>query len=322
MKTKVKHYTSLILFLIVLPFIFSCNRAESDWKEADKKNSLEVYQDFINKYPENEHIKEALQKIEDLEWEKAVKENKIEFFSDFTKKYPQNRHQEEIQHILEQLEYELASCSDNRDSLISFLNQYPASARSSEIVEKIRGKASKNKVTYSYKSFWLYQVQDQQTGAWVCPTERVYYGEGFSDKTINATVNGKTYKCECLYQDIATFEKKVKIPVFAYQGCPFSLNGALSIQRDVRFDMPQTIVIDSTSDNILWVSKNSALPFLYNNGNLLSGYNSSLNISWLFLNRGELFFAGSDAYYISRDSATIEFTSTGIKLNGIMKFPK
>jgi len=358
MKYKLNIAKKLMPGIIFIAIVFSCNTVERDWEKTNEKNSIEAFTEFISKHPESDYLGEAKLKIELLEWEKISKENSIESYSQFIIKFPESVHLIEANAKIEQFEYELIMNSKNKDSLLLFVEKYHSSQRLLEITERLNNilfieikhdnnsqqlfRFLKNNPTflpqisraewtklsstagvkYSYKTFWLYQVQDQETGNWVYPTERVYYGEGFSDKTINANVLGDKYKCQLLYQDIARYKGKTRIPVFAYQGCPFSIKESLSVEKDMKFEMPITIVIDSATNNILWVSKESAYPFFYNDGNLLSGYNTSINTTWLFLKKGELFFAGNEAYYVLKDSAKIQFRSNGIKLNGLKKYRK
>jgi hypothetical protein len=293
-----------------------------EWEKAVQQNVIAVYEKFMTKYPESAYINEAKEKIESLEWEKATNENNITSYRVFVNKYPESQFVTEAYKKIEYIDYEHIIKFDNKDSLLSFVSNYPTSSKLTEVINKVRSKVNKGNVTYSYKTFWLYKVQDDKTGAWVYPTERVFFGNGMSDKTITANTNGQSSIHELLYQDIATYKGEIKIPVFAYQGCPFTISSYLSVEKEIKFDFPLTIEVESSSDNILWVSKESALPFLYNNGNLLSGYNTALNVTWLFLNKGNLFFAGNDGYLIQKDSARIEFRSDGVKLDGVIKFKK
>jgi hypothetical protein len=282
MKKTLSNLKSLMIIGIII-LINSCINEQKDWEKAQKENSINAYSSFIKMHSEGEFVTEAQKKIEILEYENAIKSN-------------------------------------NKDTLLAFINKYPSSNNASDIINQIKVKATRDTITYSYETFWLYQEQDEKTGEWVFPTKRIHYSNGFSDKTITSHLNGKTLDHELLNQDIATYQDKLKIPVFAYQGCPFSVNDSLSVEKEFKFDVPLTITIESAKDNILWVSKESALPFLYNNGNLLSGYITAVNITWLFPKKGDLFFAGDEGYLTIADSAKIEFTFEGINLDGIIKF--
>ena len=320
MKKSLFIFRKIVISSIFLLLVISCNNTKKEWKKTQQQNTVEAYQEFVEKHPNTEFMQEAKGKIEKLEWERAISKNTISSYHNFSKKYPESFLLTEAKDSIAKLEFENVIKSDNKDSLLTYLSVHPSSDNTVQIVGMLRNKFTKSKITYSYKSFWMAQVQDQETGAWVNPTYRIYYGDGYTDKTITSHLGEISAKHNLLYQDIATYKRKTNIPMFAYQGCPFSVNNSLSVDKDVSFDKPITIAIESASDNILNVSDESAMPFLYNDGNLLSGYTTATNITWLFLHKGNLFFAGNDGYLIEKDSARIEFTSGGLKLDGVVKF--
>ena len=345
---------SLLIFIALITI--SCNTVERDWEKANDENSIESYNEFISNHPDNEYIDDAKIKIEQFEWENAKVINTIYAYQQFLSSQPSVAYSDSASRAISIIEYKRIKNSSNIDSLQSFVNKYPLSEKSAEIQKKIKKIEFDNilinnnvnmlytflknnpafiqlinkknwtklsslvKVSYSYKTFHLFQVQDQKTGNWVYPTTRVYYGKGYSKNTINATVSSKKYKCLCLYQDIAIYKRNTKFPVFAYQGCPFSIKRTLSVEKDVKFEKNLTITIDSATNNVLWVSDESAFPFIYNDGNLFPGYYSAINTTWVFLNKGELFFAGNEAYITLKDSAQIQFTNKGLKIVGLKKY--
>lgn len=98
-------FQKLPLIGLLLIFSLSCNTAESEWKNAQTQNSIVAYTEFINEYPDSEHIKEAQDKIESLEWENATKENNINAYEEYLKKYPESRHFKVAKQKVFDLEY-------------------------------------------------------------------------------------------------------------------------------------------------------------------------------------------------------------------------
>lgn len=61
----------LILISVLLTFSITCFSQEGKWKKAQKINTIESYQEFIDKYPQSEFYEDAKLKIIDLENKRA-----------------------------------------------------------------------------------------------------------------------------------------------------------------------------------------------------------------------------------------------------------
>ncbi len=87
----IKPYTISIRFVFLLLIslvIFSCSNPEEDLKKAKSVNSIQAYQEFIDKHPGSEHAQLALDKIISLEWSRAKESGSIEEISKYIEKRP------------------------------------------------------------------------------------------------------------------------------------------------------------------------------------------------------------------------------------------
>ena len=85
---------SLATFIISL-FLFGCATVGKDWKSAQETNSIQSFNEFLEKHPQSEYTKEAKFKIENLYWESAQESNSIDSYKEFLKKYPNSRYSKE-----------------------------------------------------------------------------------------------------------------------------------------------------------------------------------------------------------------------------------
>lgn len=156
------------------------------------------------------------------------------------------------------------------------------------------------------------------------PSERVQFSDDLSKKhAIHATVGQKTISCPLRYQDVAYFIKDGKrggrVAVSWYVGCPFEITEALSVDSDIEMRIENTIEVERADDNILFLSKTSARPIVFQQGQFFTGCETFRNMVWVFKKSGIKFRAGADTYVVEKDGATIKFSSEGIKMDGIKK---
>ena len=62
-----------ILILILVFGIQGCATVKKDWGISQNINTIQAYQDFVNKHPESEFTQEAKTVIEKLGWEMLKK---------------------------------------------------------------------------------------------------------------------------------------------------------------------------------------------------------------------------------------------------------
>jgi len=75
----------MLVFLVVF-FISACERDE--WANAQKTNTVEAYNAFLEKYPNGEFADEASASIEEIKWQDTEKANTTEAYEEFLETYP------------------------------------------------------------------------------------------------------------------------------------------------------------------------------------------------------------------------------------------
>ncbi len=86
---------------------------EREWEDARYSNTLDAYQDFINKHPNSIHSEKAQQKIDDIErklrgkeedaWKYAVSNNSISGYQKYVNNYPNSKYIKQARQKIEDL---------------------------------------------------------------------------------------------------------------------------------------------------------------------------------------------------------------------------
>ena len=89
----------MVIFLICFLLLQGCGvlfyreederkRQEAEYRPYQQQNTIEAYQEFIKKYPDNLFVSEAKCSIEHLEFAPYEQKDTIEGYRDFMKSYP------------------------------------------------------------------------------------------------------------------------------------------------------------------------------------------------------------------------------------------
>ena len=124
---------NLFLFTLLLALSLTCFSQEGKWDKAQKKNTIESYQKFLQKYPDSEYSENAQSKIIELEYKVVKNDNTIESYSNFIKKYPKANQTSEATKKLMQLEYIYARENHSISIYKDFLKKYPNASFEDEI---------------------------------------------------------------------------------------------------------------------------------------------------------------------------------------------
>ena len=108
-----------------------CNPTESDWKNAQKANTVDAYQQFMAKHPQAGQVGEAKLAVESLEWETAKRQNSIEAYDGYLAKHKDGRFVSEARAASEGLAWEEAK-STNRPT--AYLDYFLAHRDSAQLV--------------------------------------------------------------------------------------------------------------------------------------------------------------------------------------------
>lgn len=89
----------MLRWSLILVFIFGligCATTKEDWGNAQNLNTIEAYQEFLQKYPNSGFSKEAQTKLEPLYYQMAKDTNTAISYSAYLARYPQGVHTDEV----------------------------------------------------------------------------------------------------------------------------------------------------------------------------------------------------------------------------------
>ena len=102
-------------------------RQEAEYRPYQQQNTIEAYQEFIKKYPDNLFVSEAKYSIEHLVFAPFEQKDTIEGYRDFMKSYPANRNITRAVEKIDQLEFKQIEDTDTIAAYREFLRQKPRS---------------------------------------------------------------------------------------------------------------------------------------------------------------------------------------------------
>lgn len=93
------------VWVLLLPLLLStgCSRDARDYEKAQRTNTVEAYQEFIQKHPQSKFAAQAKAGVEELLLKAAEAKNTIADYRDFLKRYPQSKHAPEVAERMRQL---------------------------------------------------------------------------------------------------------------------------------------------------------------------------------------------------------------------------
>lgn len=146
-------------------------------------------------------------------------------------------------------------------------------------------------VTISYNSL-LSAVTEFRGGKPVIRAKRLSIGEDLGKQfAVTAKAQGKSVECPLIWQDVAFFldgygNRGDSLAIFGYRGCPFAVEGELEVVKTIEMREETKIEIDQVTDNIFWISSESARPLASTGDSLAEGYEMIVNVIWVFKNKG------------------------------------
>lgn len=123
---KERRFTILCLCIVCM-LLPGCTITQWDWKKAQKIDTQEAYQEFLQKHPQSEYEEAAQKAIENLEWEETSQVATIEAYKSFLSRYPQSEYRETAKNALHQLEWKRAETMNTIQEYKLFLAKYPQS---------------------------------------------------------------------------------------------------------------------------------------------------------------------------------------------------
>jgi hypothetical protein len=176
------------------------------------------------------------------------------------------------------------------------------------------------RVEYRCASFPAYLEQRRSDGTMGPPEERVLFGKGMqATHALGVKIGEKSLSCPLIYQDAASLlddGKKTSIRILAYGGCPFQV-AKLAVMKEIVLRENTVLTIEASEKDILYLSKECALPWAVGQFKLVVPCANVVNVVWKFSKPG-ISFQTTDAMYTStKAGATVAFTEKGLKMDGI-----
>ena len=92
---------SLLVLLLPIPFMYGCT--SYSWEDAQKVDTHEAYQEYIEVNPEGEHVEEARERAEVRYWETVKYDSTEASFQAYLNRYPNGQFQNRAEEKLDQL---------------------------------------------------------------------------------------------------------------------------------------------------------------------------------------------------------------------------
>lgn len=113
------------IFCIVL--FLSCAFEKADFSEAEKKNTVEAYEAFLQKHPQGEFSEEATERIHQLAFQLAKQKDSLHIYQKYQTKYPESKFSSDVSNRIEELEYQFVKQKDSLHVYKKFKQAYPES---------------------------------------------------------------------------------------------------------------------------------------------------------------------------------------------------
>jgi len=130
--------TACIVSIVVACLLPGCASVERDWEEAQTKNTIYAYKEFLSENPDSEFSSEARQQVEDLEWKETQKRNTVSAYQKFLKEYPQSPHCDDARNKIGNLQWAYTKRQDTTQALRDFIQKYPDSPHAKEAQERLK----------------------------------------------------------------------------------------------------------------------------------------------------------------------------------------
>ncbi len=119
----------MILVALMGLTLSGCATTRSAWREAQRENTVQAYQDFLQKYPQSEFAAGATRKVEERAWQRAQQDDTAEGYRNFLSICPKSafvtKAEKRIQ-VLERMAGTIAEMPQRvREGLAFRLTEYP-----------------------------------------------------------------------------------------------------------------------------------------------------------------------------------------------------
>ncbi len=106
------------------------------WNQANEKNTISDYEQFVEQYPDSQYVEQAQKNIEKLYWLEISSKGNIEDVKKFIELYPDGEYVTEARNRFEYLIWDQASSQNDKEKIREYLRLYP----SGRYIEQARDK--------------------------------------------------------------------------------------------------------------------------------------------------------------------------------------
>ena len=120
---------SMITIIMFCAFLFSCETEKSMFKEAQEKNTIEAFKNYISAYPEGKFTNQAMEILDKLEFDEAKSFNTVDSYRSYILNHPNGKYIAHSMYLLEELEFSNAQSQNTVSAYKEFIIAYPNSER-------------------------------------------------------------------------------------------------------------------------------------------------------------------------------------------------
>jgi predicted RNA-binding protein with TRAM domain len=120
-------YSAILLPLAVASstlLLVSCGETMA-FRDASGTDTIEGYTEYLQAYPEGDHVDDAYRRVEDLFYEQAVKLHTAHDIDRYLKEYPKGRHVTKAKALKVQIAYDTAQKADTIAGYVVFIREFP-----------------------------------------------------------------------------------------------------------------------------------------------------------------------------------------------------
>ena len=110
----------LILYVAIIFLINSCSQDKKEWKNSMEKNSVQAYEEYIDKYPDSKYADSAKNRI----WKNTIAMESINAFDEYIDKYPDSKYADSAKIRI----WKKTKSIESIKAFEKFIDWYPSSA--------------------------------------------------------------------------------------------------------------------------------------------------------------------------------------------------
>lgn len=123
-----KRITLLAKLFFLCLLILACDNGKKDYEKTQQANTIQTYEEFIQKHPDSKFVEDAKEKLDSLRYEMVTSKDNADAYEDFIKKHPDSKYVSKANNILDSLRFSKVESIDSLEIYLSFLENYPHSA--------------------------------------------------------------------------------------------------------------------------------------------------------------------------------------------------